>query len=82
MVSTQCSVHAYSDHAESVMVECHARCVLVALLYISSSTWQEDMWFTGAGITFGIFCVINLAIWALAGFIGSSATSLAMKNFR
>ncbi|KAL3144520.1 Secretory carrier-associated membrane protein 5 [Trebouxia sp. C0010 RCD-2024] len=36
----------------------------------------------GAGYTFGIFCVINLGIWALAGFAGASATSLAMKNFR
>lgn len=36
----------------------------------------------GAGYTFGIFCAINLAIWALAGFCGVSATSLAMKTFR
>lgn len=36
----------------------------------------------GAGYTFGIFCVINLVIWALAGFMGVTATSLAMKTFR
>lgn len=38
--------------------------------------------FAGSGYCFGIFCAINLAIWALAGFLGVSATSLAMKTFR
>ena len=44
--------------------------------------WILDGMFAGAGYTFGIFCVINLVIWALAGFLGVSATSLAMRTFR
>jgi len=48
----------------------------------TTQTILSGLWLAGAGYTFGIFCVINLGIWALAGFMGASATSLAMKNFR
>lgn len=37
---------------------------------------------TGAGKTFGVFCVINLGLFALAGFFGVTATSMAMRTFR
>lgn len=36
----------------------------------------------GAGKTFGVFCVINLGIFAIAGFLGFTATSMAMRTFR
>ena len=36
----------------------------------------------GSGKVFGVFCVINLIIFALAGFFGVTATSMAMRTFR
>lgn len=54
----------------------------VTVLHFAAHGEEEGLCFAGAGYVFGIFCVINLAIWAAAGFMGASATSLAMKTFR
>ena len=57
-----------------ILCSCHDQAV--------RRVWLMLVLYTGAGYTFGIFCVINLVIWALAGFMGVTATSLAMKTFR